>query len=183
MASRTRTSARNFQNNQGPSAGARVAVIGGVLVLVVVLVMVGGGGGGKKTAPKQTPRDPAPATATPPPKTTPKKKVPATVPLDFKQRVEREWASLEARGNEALRHFNAAKDAKVAGDRAALQREVQAGKEIYDEIIPAWSAIYYAIDDYPENVGAACRSWVSPKERVAKKWSSRFKALKELWTQ
>ncbi len=183
MASRTRTSARNFQNNQGPSAGARVAVIGGVLVLVVVFVIMSSGGGGN-TAPKQTPRkDPAPATATPPPTTTAKKRVPATVPLDFKQRVEREWPSLQARGNEALKHFNAAKNAKVAGDRAALQREVQAGKEIYDEIIPAWSAIYYAIDDYPENVGAACRSWVSPKERVAKKWSSRFKALKELWTQ
>ena len=183
MASRTRVSARNYQNNQGPSAGARIAVIGGVVVLVVVLMLVGGGGG-KEAAPKQQPsvQDPKPATASPPPKTA-SKRVPATVPLDFKQRVESVWPGLEARGNDALVHFNAAKKAKVAGDRAALQREVEAGKAVYDEIIPVWSEIYYSIDDYPEHVGDACRSWISSKERVAKKWSSRFKALKELWTQ
>jgi hypothetical protein len=181
MATRRRPSSRGRRPAPPPqntNTQQYLIVFGGVgLLLLVIILMVVSSGSDKKKQPVDATTKPA---AEKPPETKKKPEVPAEVPSDFKTKVELAWPSIEKNGKEFENHYKAAQDAKRIDDRPKFMEETDKAAKAIQRMGDEWAAVYYSVDDLPQNVQEVCRRWLASYDKKVSRWTKKAKALKEL---
>ncbi len=180
MATRRRPSSRGRRQAPLPrntNTQQSLIVFGGVggLLLVIILMVVNSGGDKKKPVVDAT------ANATKPAQPAKKEpEVPAEVPAHFKTKVEQAWPAIESKGKEFEKHYKAAQEAKRADDRVKFVEETDKAAKAIKKMGDDWAAIYYPVDELPENVQEVCRRWLGSYNKKVTRWTKKAKALKEL---
>lgn len=130
-----------------------------------------------RAIPKPSVQPPAPAAAVEP---KPPISAPKEIPQSLKERVTRDWPSIEKEGEAFLESFNAARTAKSAGDRDKMDVAVEAARAHFNAALEKWNGIYYSVDDLnDERLAEKCRRWLRKWNRKVDSWTVKAKGLKE----